>query len=393
MPAEESGSTEGQQSDDQPIYRLRIDLKGIKPPIWRRIEVPDCTLDDLHECIQNAMGWFDCHLWEFYHKHERYGCDFLCEEDPDVEHAGMVRLSEVAQVGSRFHYIYDFGDGWEHTIKVEAIHQAKRATEYPRCTAGRRNCPPEDCGGIYGYYDLLEVFANPEAPENAERLEWCEGFDPEEFDVAEADAAVKLIDLSVSADEDFDIHADVMTSDGELDTKATQKQITHLSQLFEESPEFKSLNEDEYQGGPGLLMNVAFFELGKSVIQLSVTDLDTLLTSVIARRILAPAEAAKGIVDEIRAFLRFIEREFDIEHAGTLAKTLTAEVSKRLARVLKAEGSGNPVFPGKPTGGIVPADLLQAICQRLGLHPDDPKTQDMLASLAHEMGFEPPPKR
>lgn len=176
------------------VHRLRIDLRGAQPPIWRRVEVPSSiTLQQLHQVIQHAFGWQDYHMWVFETATAAYG-----QPDPDLGHrsAAAKKLQDAApDDGSRFSYTYDFGDNWEHEILVEDVLDAEPGVAYPRCVAGRRACPPEDCGGIWGYAELLEVLADPQHEEHEDRLEWlglesAADFDPAAFDLAAADKAL-----------------------------------------------------------------------------------------------------------------------------------------------------------------------------------------------------------
>jgi hypothetical protein len=168
------------------IITLKVTLRGVKPPVWRRLAMPGTmTLGDLHEAIQAAMGWDDSHLHVFAVGSEQYG-DRHSVDDVDDENRvtlnGLLRSSCV-----RFAYTYDFGDGWEHTIAFEKSEAAVEGVSYPICTAGKRNCPPEDCGGVWGYEELLAVLADPAHPEHAERIDWIgEEFDPHTFDIATA---------------------------------------------------------------------------------------------------------------------------------------------------------------------------------------------------------------
>lgn len=182
-------------TDDGSICRLKVALRHIRPPVWRRIEVPgDATLATLHDVIQTAMGWTDSHLHQFEIKGTLFGLP-----DPDDEDWGVpvrderrARLTQV--VGARvkkFRYDYDFGDGWEHDITVEKIVPAEPDVVYPRCTAGRRACPPEDCGGPWGYGELLAAVGDPGHPEHAEMREWLsDDFDADAFDLDDVNAAL-----------------------------------------------------------------------------------------------------------------------------------------------------------------------------------------------------------
>lgn len=172
--------------DSGVVYQLKITLRDIKPPVWRRLEVKDCTLSQLHDFIQTCMGWDGDHLHAFEIGGEQYG-----EPDPDgmmeTEDERKVKLSRVVNGGiKKFVYTYDFGDNWDHMITVEKELVAEPGIRYPRCTAGKRACPPEDCGGPWGYGDFLNAIQNPKHPEHKEMLEWVgDEFDPERFDIEE----------------------------------------------------------------------------------------------------------------------------------------------------------------------------------------------------------------
>lgn len=183
--------------------RVRVELAEMRPPVWRRLELAsDLELPVVHEVLQAAMGWTDSHLHRFAvgsPVFSRDGEEFLTAVDLEGGDEGTpegdVRLDQVlVVVGDRLFYSYDFGDGWEHTVRLEAV--LPRADDAPRarCTGGRRACPPEDCGGPWGYSELLQALSDPEAsddPDVAERLEWAGDLQPEAFDVAEADALVR----------------------------------------------------------------------------------------------------------------------------------------------------------------------------------------------------------
>jgi hypothetical protein len=170
------------------IYQLKITLRDIKPPIWRRVQVPECTLTDLHEIIQVAMGWDESHLHQFIVRGTYYGGtvddDFGLGPDMDVEEEGDVLLSQITNGHRRlkFRYEYDFGDGWQHDIEVERVVEREPRVHYPRCIEGRRACPPEDVGGPWGYADFLAAITDPKHEDHREMKEWVGGkFDPEKF--------------------------------------------------------------------------------------------------------------------------------------------------------------------------------------------------------------------
>jgi hypothetical protein len=184
-------------------YRVRLDLHGTRPPVWRRLELPgDLTLPRLHAVIQAAMGWSDSHLHRF-----RVGADhrspyFITQSDEDDGEDGVleddVRLDQlVAVAGDQLWYDYDFGDGWDHVVRVEAVLDEPPAAV--RCTGGRLACPPEDCGGLGGYDELAawvrsgyadavlpEVFENAAHGRDWLPLDW----NPDHFDVEEINAAL-----------------------------------------------------------------------------------------------------------------------------------------------------------------------------------------------------------
>jgi hypothetical protein len=165
------------------VYQFKITLEGIRPPIWRRILVPqDTTLDKLHFIIQKAMGWHDCHMHAFQVGYDTYG-----EPDPELDmiNEKRVKLSALAlEAGDKFDYEYDFGDSWTHRILVEKVLPADEGAVYPVCIKGKRACPPEDCGGPWGYESFLEAISDPKHEDHDEMLEWIgEEFDPEEFDI------------------------------------------------------------------------------------------------------------------------------------------------------------------------------------------------------------------
>ncbi len=174
------------------ILELRITLRYIRPAIWRRVEVlPDSNLLELHHVIQSAMGWTDSHLHKFEQGGRSYG-------PPDREFGEPViseRKTRIDQLlerpKARLMYMYDFGDGWEHDVVLEAIGDSSPGARYPRVTAGKRACPPEDVGGPPGYADFLDAITNPAHEEHASMIGWIGGsFDPESFDVIVANDRV-----------------------------------------------------------------------------------------------------------------------------------------------------------------------------------------------------------
>ena len=172
------------------IYQIKVTLKGSKPLIWRRFQVSgNVNLHRLHLILQAIMGWTNSHLYCFEIQGIQFG-----EPDPENESYGLkmknshtTRLSKVvSNEKAEFVYEYDFGDSWQHKLLIEKILLAQPGKQYPTCLGGKRACPPEDCGGIWGYAHLLEVIQNPLHEEHEEMMEWLGGqFDPEEFDLQE----------------------------------------------------------------------------------------------------------------------------------------------------------------------------------------------------------------
>lgn len=162
------------------VYQIRIDLKDIKPPVWRRLLVPETySFHDLHVAILNTMGWSGSHLHEFYVKNPFANGKISIDNEKEENIYKWLRRSKAS-------YIYDFGDMWEHEIKLEKILNRQDDVTYPICTKGKRACPPEDCGGVPGYLELLEIIKNPEHEEYEEMIEWLGGkFDPEHFNPEE----------------------------------------------------------------------------------------------------------------------------------------------------------------------------------------------------------------
>jgi len=175
------------------VYQFKVSLKDSHPPIWRRIQVKNCTLDKLHEHIQTAMGWTNSHLHHFRIGGQLYGDPMLMEEDFEpmgYQDSTVTKISQILPLsGKRFHfeYEYDFGDSWCHDVLFEGCLRAERGKRYPLCVEGARACPPEDVGGTGSYEIFLEAMANPDHERHREFREWSgDQFDPEAFDPAAA---------------------------------------------------------------------------------------------------------------------------------------------------------------------------------------------------------------
>jgi hypothetical protein len=163
------------------ICSVRVELLGSDPLIWRELEVPtSTTFRVLHDIIQIVMGWFDYHLWEFSIGERRYGPRDPDDDDmPSTANAATVRLRDVLKRGRTvIRYVYDFGDYWENRLTVSKIRQGDPGVSYPRMVGGERAAPPEDCGGMPGFYELLEALGNPDHPDHDDLAEQHEGYDP-----------------------------------------------------------------------------------------------------------------------------------------------------------------------------------------------------------------------
>ena len=168
------------------IARLKILLDDVKPVVMRRLEVPlSIRLDRLHLAIQAAMGWTNSHLYEIRAKDIGWGIPDPDWGDGPLD-ARKARLIDVLEdVGTKtLKYLYDFGDGWEHTIKIERLIDPLPGIAYPRLIEAAGRCPPEDVGGPWGYAEFLEAIRDPDHDRHAEFKEWIAG----EFDPNAADA-------------------------------------------------------------------------------------------------------------------------------------------------------------------------------------------------------------
>jgi hypothetical protein len=166
------------------VYQLKVTLRGTRPPVWRRLVVrADTTLLRLHGVLQVAMGWTDTHLHQFHAEGLRFGV-VDSEMDRGMMSDRRVALLQIApRVAARLVYEYDFGDGWTHDIRVEKILDGDDDVVTPTCVGGSMACPPEDCGGVHGYADLLDAIADPGHSRHDELMEWLgRPFDPETFD-------------------------------------------------------------------------------------------------------------------------------------------------------------------------------------------------------------------
>lgn len=180
------------------LYQFKITLLDVNPLIWRRIQVEDCTLDKFHEYIQTAMGWLNCHLHLFEVEGERYGDPEQMDDGFDgfkAKDSTKKLLSSVLPKSGKlfsFRYSYDFGDDWEHEVLFEGSLPVDPKKKYPLCVEGERACPPEDCGGPWGYVDFLAAIKDPKHEEHENMLEWIGGeFNPKTFSAKDATRAMR----------------------------------------------------------------------------------------------------------------------------------------------------------------------------------------------------------
>jgi hypothetical protein len=180
------------------IARLKITLDDVRPTVLRRVEVPfDIRLDRLHLTIQAAMGWTNSHLYELRAGDVSWSTPYpAADSSGDFLDARKARLGDVLEdIGAKkLVYLYDFGDGWEHTIKVERLTDPEPAVLYPRLIEASGRCPPEDCGGPWGYAELIEAITDPKHERHAELTEWIgDDFDPNANDAARLTAEVAAL--------------------------------------------------------------------------------------------------------------------------------------------------------------------------------------------------------
>jgi len=179
------------------IYQLKLELKDSSPKIWRRIQVSGNTsFSDLHDIIQLTMGWENEHLYEFYingFKIHDFGENFDDGSNPKERDSLDTFLDELVNLTkSKFRYVYDLGDNWEHEMEVEKIFTAENNQTYPICVSGEGACPPENCGGIWGYKELLNILADKDHSEHEETVSWLgDDWDANSFNCKHANLLLK----------------------------------------------------------------------------------------------------------------------------------------------------------------------------------------------------------
>jgi Plasmid pRiA4b ORF-3-like protein len=167
------------------VYVVKVTLLGTRPPVWRRILVPrDITLQNLHRTLQTVMGWTNSHLHQFVLQREGLS-DTRSRGETKVANENGTRLGELIwAVGASLLYEYDFGDGWQHELLLEELLTGDESFQQI-CVAGKRCCPPEDCGGPQGFAELLNTLGDANHPGHEEVCEWLGDFVPEFFSADE----------------------------------------------------------------------------------------------------------------------------------------------------------------------------------------------------------------
>jgi len=180
------------------LIQMKISLDWIKPEIWRRFIVDSSiSLDDFHDIIQIVMGWTNSHLYVFFIK----GVEYMPADDDSEQEAKDtkgVKLNKLKlNKKDKIRYVYDYGDNWEHTILIENIFTPEEEMAIPFCLDGARNCPPEDCGSVPGYEDIVKAMKKPNTKAAKELIEWLgEKYDAEEFNIDEINGAYSTEDTN-----------------------------------------------------------------------------------------------------------------------------------------------------------------------------------------------------
>ena len=194
----ESSSQTCDMADADEIAILRIELEGIEPLIWRRVAVrTEISLSEMHSVIQAAMGWLNCHLWTLEGGDRRFSMRLtdVPEWNERYENSDTTILGMLLHAGlRRMEYVYDMGDYWEHRVIVERLTAALPKMRYPQFLGGERRCPPEDCGGVPGYYEFLRNVTSEQQDKRAHALVWYgEVYDPEDIGTKKIVAALGRI--------------------------------------------------------------------------------------------------------------------------------------------------------------------------------------------------------
>jgi Plasmid pRiA4b ORF-3-like protein len=319
-------------------FRLHIDLVDSQPPIWRRIEVPEMTLEDLHEVIQIAMGWDDSHPYEFDVDNRLFMPRVALEHGlclSGAAGADEVLLSDIAtRPGREFTYTYDLGDSWEHTITVEAVERRIADENGLTCVDGEGACPPEDCGGIPGYCNLIATIQDPLNPRHDELVEWL-GYDsdtfmPEFFDPTEFSA--------VATDSDLKKALDWMTDDTESGYSAGfDPEITAFMLRFSESSEGRQAEQLIGDENPSIVedfLAAADTHCGATIETMAADDVREVLFEILPDSFLIEPESAGLVVEELRLMILFAQRNRLAGNATDILAMLNDDAIKRLKNEL-----------------------------------------------------------
>jgi len=184
----------------RPVLQFKVTLLEVEPPIWRRIQIQEGTLADLHELIQASFGWQNCHLHQFTIAGEYFAplppddLRFdLGRETHDEAAAPLAALLAGSPRKAGWLYEYDFGDSWRHEVRFEGHVPRDPKSKYPLCVDGERACPPEDIGGPWGFADFLDAIADPNHERHDELLDWCGPYNPLKFDPKAATRAMRKV--------------------------------------------------------------------------------------------------------------------------------------------------------------------------------------------------------
>jgi Plasmid pRiA4b ORF-3-like protein len=183
------------------LLQFKVQLKNIKPAIYRNIIVPEnASFSQLHEILQHTMGWFNCHLFQFKMDRNNYILipDKSYDDYGETHDARKIKIKDYFAMKKSIVYEYDFGDSWEHTVTLTKVLENENKIDYAICMKGQRSCPPEDCGGPWGYENFLAAILDNKNPEHNEMLEWVGGeFDPGEFDLEHVNGSIKKIKIKI----------------------------------------------------------------------------------------------------------------------------------------------------------------------------------------------------
>lgn len=181
------------------IYQLKVTLKDTKPPIWRRLLVSSNTLlPDLHSIIQASMGWTNSHLHQFTDGFDFFGPPSEWDGMDTIDYRKISLDKMLWAPKQKITYEYDFGDDWRHQVLLEKVVEKEPDRFYPVCIKGKNACPPEDCGGVWGYAELLEILADPKHEDHEEMKDWIGGeLDPKAFDLEEVNKRLQMPNYGV----------------------------------------------------------------------------------------------------------------------------------------------------------------------------------------------------